>query len=215
MGFSLPAAGKTGTTNGFDDAWFVGYTPHLVTGVWIGFDQPQTILRNGFAGDLAVPLWARFMVEATRRDKPDWYAPPDGVVALQVCRVSGRLTTPACEHVNTFNKRGEFETRSMVYTEYFVRGTEPTEECPLHRDRSIFDRIVGLFGSGPDSAPAESPSASAPTTSAPEPAVKGESPQTGDPAKAEEAPKKKGFWGKVFGIFKGKKEKQDDKPPGD
>ena len=56
-GFVLPAAGKTGTTNDYVDAWFVGFTPHLVTGVWIGFDQPATIIANGYAGDLAVPVW--------------------------------------------------------------------------------------------------------------------------------------------------------------
>ncbi len=209
MGFTLPAAGKTGTTNGFDDTWFIGYTPHLVAGVWIGFDQPQTILRNGFAGDLAVPLWTRFMVEATRGDKPDWYTPPAGVVSLQVCRLSGKLATPGCANVNTLNKQGEFEPRSMVYTEYFVRGTEPTDECPLHRDRSIFDRIVGLFGGSPSSGQA-APPASAPTASAPEAGPKVDAAQGAEQPKAAEPPKKKGFWGKVFGIFKGKKEKGEE-----
>ena len=65
-GFTLPAAGKTGTTNDYVDAWFVGFTPKLVTGVWIGFDQPKTIIRNGYAGEIAVPLWASFMKVATR-----------------------------------------------------------------------------------------------------------------------------------------------------
>ena len=60
-GFTYPAAGKTGTTNDYVDAWFVGFTPHLVTGVWVGFDKPRTIIANGFAGELAVPMWARFM----------------------------------------------------------------------------------------------------------------------------------------------------------
>src|SRR5262249_2030065 len=55
-GFTLPAAGKTGTTNDFNDAWFVGFTPRLVTGVWVGFDQPHTILPNGFASEIAVPM---------------------------------------------------------------------------------------------------------------------------------------------------------------
>ena len=64
-GFTLPAAGKTGTTNDYVDAWFVGYTPNLATGVWIGFDKPRTIISNGFAGELAVPMWARFMKVAT------------------------------------------------------------------------------------------------------------------------------------------------------
>ena len=58
MGFKLPAAGKTGTTNDFVDAWFVGFTPSLVAGVWVGFDTPRTIVKNGFAGLLAVPMWA-------------------------------------------------------------------------------------------------------------------------------------------------------------
>src|ERR671920_1619940 len=64
-GFVLPAAGKTGTTNDYVDAWFVGFTPHLVTGVWIGFDQPASIITNGYGGELAVPIWARFMKQAT------------------------------------------------------------------------------------------------------------------------------------------------------
>ena len=61
LGFKLPAAGKTGTTNDFVDAWFVGFTPSLVAGVWVGFDTPRTIVKNGFAGQLAVPMWTSFM----------------------------------------------------------------------------------------------------------------------------------------------------------
>ena len=72
LGFTLPAAGKTGTTNDFHDAWFVGFTPKLATGVWVGFDRPRTILPNGFAGTIAVPVWAAFMKAATRGDKPEW-----------------------------------------------------------------------------------------------------------------------------------------------
>ncbi len=70
LGFTLPAAGKTGTTNDFVDAWFVGFTPSLVAGVWVGFDTPRTIIKNGFAGHLAVPMWARFMKAATKDDTP-------------------------------------------------------------------------------------------------------------------------------------------------
>ena len=88
-GFTLPAAGKTGTTNDYVDAWFVGFTPHLVTGVWIGFDQPTTIIANGYAGELAVPVWASFMKTATKGNKPDWIARPSNVVGVNVCRVSG------------------------------------------------------------------------------------------------------------------------------
>ena len=86
LGFKLPAAGKTGTTNDFVDAWFVGFTPKLVAGVWVGFDQPRPIMKNGFAAQLAVPLWTRFMKAATRGDSPEWLEPPAGVTTANVCR---------------------------------------------------------------------------------------------------------------------------------
>src|SRR5437016_14569892 len=69
MGFTLPAAGKTGTTNDFVDAWFIGFTPKLVAGVWVGYDEPRTIMANGFASGIAVPLWTRFMKVATKKDR--------------------------------------------------------------------------------------------------------------------------------------------------
>ena len=76
-GFMLPAAGKTGTTNDYHDAWFVGFTPRLATGVWVGYDQPRTIIGRGYAAELAVPLWARFMKEATAHDKADVVQPSE------------------------------------------------------------------------------------------------------------------------------------------
>ena len=88
LGFKLPAAGKTGTTNDFKDAWFVGFTPKLAAGAWVGFDEPRTILPNGFAADVAVPAWARFMKAATRDDPPEWLAPPPGVTTASICRMS-------------------------------------------------------------------------------------------------------------------------------
>jgi penicillin-binding protein 1A len=78
-GFSLPAGGKTGTTNDYRDAWFIGFTPSIVSGVWVGYDQPQTIRRDGYASVLAVPLWTRFMKVATKDAKPNWIARPRGV----------------------------------------------------------------------------------------------------------------------------------------
>ena len=80
MGFSLPAGGKTGTTNDYHDAWFIGFTPSLVAGVWVGYDQPQTIRRNGYAAELAVPMWTRFMKVATKGMKPAWVARPRGAI---------------------------------------------------------------------------------------------------------------------------------------
>jgi len=78
LGFSLPAGGKTGTTNDYRDAWFIGFTPSIVTGVWVGHDQPQTIRRNGYASELAVPMWAKFMKAATKGHKAAWVARPRG-----------------------------------------------------------------------------------------------------------------------------------------
>jgi len=80
MGFSLPAGGKTGTTNDYKDAWFIGFTPSLVAGVWVGYDQPQTIRRNGYAAELAVPLWTRFMKVATKGMKANWINRPRGAI---------------------------------------------------------------------------------------------------------------------------------------
>jgi membrane carboxypeptidase/penicillin-binding protein len=85
-GFTLPAAGKTGTTNDYKDVWFVGFTPTLVTGVWVGYDQPQTIRRNGYAAELAVPMWTRFMKAATKGQKASWIDRPRG--AMRDARVN-------------------------------------------------------------------------------------------------------------------------------
>ena len=132
IGFSLPAAGKTGTTNDFVDAWFVGYTPKIVSGVWVGFDRPRTIVKNGFAAHLAVPMWAAFMKAATRNDPKTWFEPPRNVVAVDVCRVSGMLPSPGSSNAASVGRNGEVSYRSMVYTDYFVRGTEPQTTCGVH-----------------------------------------------------------------------------------
>ena len=131
-GFRLPAAGKTGTTNNFVDAWFVGFTPKLVAGVWVGFDTPRTIVKNGFAGQLAVPMWARFMSVATKNDGDTWFAPPPDVVSMDVCRVSGVLPVEGCRNAAVVSADGQIEYKSMVYKEYFVRGTEPRHTCSVH-----------------------------------------------------------------------------------
>src|SRR4051812_41526703 len=95
-GFTLPAAGKTGTADNYTDAWFVGYTPHLVTGVWFGMDRPAPIMNRGFAAVVAVPAWAQFMKQATARDAADWFTPPSDVEKVTICRLSGQLATDAC-----------------------------------------------------------------------------------------------------------------------
>jgi penicillin-binding protein 1A len=145
LGFKLPAAGKTGTTSDFKDAWFVGYTPKLVTGVWIGFDEPRTILPNGFAADVAVPVWANFMKRATTADKAEWMARPSNVTAVTICRLSGKLATTACQSAEAATE-GPDERRPTVYTEYFARGTEPTTYCDLHGVSHLLATVNPLSG---------------------------------------------------------------------
>ena len=157
-GFSVPAGGKTGTTDDFRDAWFVGFTPALVTAVWVGFDQPKQIVRNGFGGDLAAPTWARFMRAAVPRSqellakgdgkRAQWLPQPKGVTTARICRISGDLAAPGCEHVAATDGDGEVTERSTVTTAYFRRGTEPTEFCAIHPDRPAgfwrgFQRLFG------------------------------------------------------------------------
>ncbi len=134
LGFALPAAGKTGTTNDFVDAWFIGFTPRLAAGVWVGFDQPRTIVKDGFAGQLAVPLWTRFMKAATRHDPKAWIKPPEDVVAIDVCRRSGLLAGPDCRHAMSIGEMGDVTYGSTAYREYFVRGREPRQICAAHAE---------------------------------------------------------------------------------
>jgi penicillin-binding protein 1A len=170
-GFKLPAAGKTGTTDDYTDAWFVGYTPHLVTGVWFGMDKPAPIMNRGFASVVAVPAWAEFMKTATAKDAPDWFQPPADVEKVTICRLSGQLATDACRQgwalpgylqagltelpgvpadsnapVGTSGVRpaavAAAAPRSSVYDDYFPIGTAPTRECPVHGGASLMGADV-------------------------------------------------------------------------
>ena len=196
-GFTLPAAGKTGTTNEYRDAWFVGFTPLLATGVWVGFDQPRTILPNGFAGDVAVPVWADFMRAATRDDEPVWIAPPDDVVEARVCRLSGLLATEGCEHVDVLNGDGHAERRSMAYLEYFAPGTEPAGLCDLHPTRGFFVTLAAAFAGGDRPAPPRLADAGLAEldVDVSEIGPLGEGLEPTRPPK-----KKRGFWSRVFRV---------------
>jgi 1A family penicillin-binding protein len=203
LGFTLPAAGKTGTTNDFNDAWFVGFTPSLVAGVWVGFDQPHTILPNGFAADIAVPFWTAFMKVATHGDEPEWLTPPAGVTTARVCRISGKLAGDGCEHVEVVGKDGQLTEKSMVYTEYFARGTAPTEYCDIHQVRAPFGLAERGFGELPprlDSAAPNSPALGAAGAANSAPAAEASLPPTTAPPPKEG--KKRGFWSRIFGRGK-------------
>jgi penicillin-binding protein 1A len=221
LGFKLPAAGKTGTTNEYRDAWFVGFTPRLVSGVWIGFDQPQTIMGGGYAAEVAVPLWAGFMKKATAKDPSEWYAPPAGIVSANVCRLSGKRPTEACYGSTYITDEGTYSNSNSVYTEVFVKGTAPTDYCPVHGITSTWGRIAGWIGGG---------GSSAPTAPRQERATQaGNHDRNADDvrradrdddddddapelARAPEEPKKKrGFWSRVFGIGKDDDKKKEEK----
>ena len=210
LGFRLPAAGKTGTTNDYRDAWFVGYTPRLVTGVWVGFDQPQTIVSRGYAATVAVPIWAGFMRKATDGDPAEWYKAPAGVVGAQVCRLSGKRPTENCQGEFMQTSDGSSSSVPSVYTEYFVRGTQPDDYCDLHQ-RSIFSRMAGWIGGASPSAPIQNRVGERRASEDDEVVREAETRRDERQAEAQpqEPPKKKrGFWSRVFGIGK-----SDEKKP--
>ena len=215
LGFTLPAAGKTGTTNDFHDAWFVGFTPKLATGVWVGFDRPRPILPDGFAGTIAVPVWAAFMKAATRGDKPEWLAVPPDVTTATVCSLSGKLATEGCHDVEVVAKDGDLERRSLVYTEYFASGTRPTAFCDMHPTRGFVGAVASVFHSGekplpPSVADAGLASGSGgPAASVPPAGSAAISTPDGVAAAAPAKPPRRGFWSRVFGI--GNKKDKDQK----
>lgn len=121
LGFRAPAGGKTGTTNDFFDAWFVGFTSRLTGGVWIGLDHPATINSNAYGGRVAVPIWKDIMQDAedigyTFED----FAEPGEVVPMNLCRDSGLLPRKACAAAGS------------VYVEQVPYDLIPREFCNLH-----------------------------------------------------------------------------------
>jgi 1A family penicillin-binding protein len=226
LGFTLPAAGKTGTTNDYHDAWFVGFTPRLVAGVWIGFDQPQTIMGGGYAAEVAVPLWTGFMRKATAGDPAEWYSPPPGIVAANVCRLSGKRPVEGCYGATYVTDDGGYASSSSVYTEYFVKGTQPDDDCPIHGSQSIFSRVAGWIGGGsspsPPAAPAQERASETIGSGEADRSVQhaDQTASANDPEGVRPEPekkKKRGFWSKVFGIGgdnneNDKKKKKNERP---
>src|SRR5207245_4387063 len=87
LGFKLPAAGKTGTTNDYKDAWFLGYTNTLTCGVWVGFDQPVTIIPRGYGAALALPVWTQVMNRAAQLYPVQPLQPTSRMQRNKVCSI--------------------------------------------------------------------------------------------------------------------------------
>ena len=101
LGFKLPAAGKTGTTNDYKDAWFVGYTSTITCGVWVGFDQPVTIIPRGYGAALALPVWVQVMNKAAQQYPPQDLQPTMPIQRAMVCSLSNHLATTGCQASGT------------------------------------------------------------------------------------------------------------------
>ncbi len=96
LGFKLPAAGKTGTTNDYKDAWFVGFTTSLTCGVWVGFDQPVTIASQGYGSALALPIWTQVMNKASERYPAQPFRAPVVTQQATVCSISNAIANSGC-----------------------------------------------------------------------------------------------------------------------
>ncbi|MFQ6617469.1 MAG: penicillin-binding protein 1A [Fidelibacterota bacterium] len=117
--FYRPAGGKTGTTDSFTDAWFVGFTPQIAAGVWVGLDDPQVSLGENQPGAIAaLPIWAKFMktVYDSLNIPYEDFEQPDGVIELEVCKETKKLPTPFCP------------TEKEIFNKKYV----PTERCDIH-----------------------------------------------------------------------------------
>ena len=101
LGFKLPAAGKTGTTNDYKDAWFLGYTSTLTCGVWVGFDQPTTIIPRGYGAALALPVWVQVMNKAAQHYPAEPLQPTMALQHTTVCSISNQLATTGCMAAGT------------------------------------------------------------------------------------------------------------------
>jgi penicillin-binding protein 1A len=107
-----PLAGKTGTTNDLYDAWFVGFSPQVVTGTWVGYDNAKSLGKNETGARAALPIWIDYMREAVQRHPPSDFSEPPGVVFARIDRKSGLLAAPGAD--------------DYVF-QAFREGTEPTE----------------------------------------------------------------------------------------
>lgn len=116
-------AGKTGTTNGYYDAWFVGYTPQIATGVWVGFDREKTLGKGEVGGRAALPIWVDYMKAAHQSLPVMTFPVPPGIVTVNIDRESGQLASAATKD---------------VLRQAFIEGTEPTSTKSKSEENTDF-----------------------------------------------------------------------------
>lgn len=112
-----PSAGKTGTTDDYRDAWFVGYTPRVITGIWAGYDKPRPVGKGFTGGAVAAPIWERFMRKAVASKPAADFPRPDTIVSVSIDPATGYLATGECP---------------VKSDEFYIAGTEPAGYCPKH-----------------------------------------------------------------------------------
>ncbi len=122
-GFTRPAGGKTGTTSNFCDNWFIGYSPQITAGTWVGFDDKISLGRNQDGAKNGVPIWTEFMIAAHDSLPVLEFEEPDGIIHNDVCLESGEIATDRCVEVRN---------------ELFIEGTEPTTPCHLHPSAGLY-----------------------------------------------------------------------------
>ncbi|KAF0221919.1 MAG: 1A family penicillin-binding [Geobacteraceae bacterium] len=143
FGQEYPSAGKTGTTDDYRDAWFVGYTPQVITGIWVGYDKPRPGGKGFTGGAVAAPIWERFMRPVLAAKPVVDFPKPDTVVSVSIDPAKGYLATTDCPE-----RRDEF----------YIMGTQPTENCPGHGGDTFKPAspplpLPNADGQGPDISP--------------------------------------------------------------
>jgi penicillin-binding protein 1A len=139
LGVRGAVGGKTGSTNEYRDAWFVGFNASVVAGVWAGFDQPDTIREGGSGARIALPIWAEFMRRTSRSLTPRPFTPPPSLRGVEMCPISYNRPVEGCP----------------TYVEYFKDGDSvPSQLCPIHpgsfkqeAERAVRD-LFGAIGRG-------------------------------------------------------------------
>ncbi len=127
LGYRGEVAGKTGTTSGFRDAWFIGFTPDLLVGVWVGFDDGKGLEIPGSVA--ALPIFADFLMQYRGPDGSSSFVPPPALERVAIHRESGLRAARDCPGT----------------PEYFLRGTAPTRSCGVAGTQTALDRMLDWF----------------------------------------------------------------------